>query len=290
VQWPFKEWGADAVLTGHEHVYERLTADGLPYLVNGLGGNDRRVFGATRPCSEMRYREEYGAMLVEATAVTMTFQFINLDNQVIDTYRLPAPATPQICTSTYVQDGADDVEQSEITGTVYIDGLDLELTKDLSKDRNQVVGVRFQQVTIPPGATILAAMLEFYNRKEHDEPTSLLIQGVAADHASPFGTKPFAVSAMSQTVAAVPWNDVVPWLNLGYPEPSPDVSAILQELVDRPGWQSGNAVSLILTGSGVRTTYSYEDNPDRAVGLTFRYEMQAAGSSGKRQVLPFVAR
>ena len=38
LQWPFKEWGADAVLTGHNHIYERLVIDGLNYTVNGLGG------------------------------------------------------------------------------------------------------------------------------------------------------------------------------------------------------------------------------------------------------------
>ena len=34
MQWPFKEWGADAVIAGHDHVYERIISDGLPYFVN----------------------------------------------------------------------------------------------------------------------------------------------------------------------------------------------------------------------------------------------------------------
>src|SRR5690606_31883007 len=40
MQWPFKEWGADIVLNGHDHNYERLQVNGLTYIVNGLGGGD----------------------------------------------------------------------------------------------------------------------------------------------------------------------------------------------------------------------------------------------------------
>ena len=38
MQWPFAAWGADAVLSGHAHAYERIERDGIVYFVNGLGG------------------------------------------------------------------------------------------------------------------------------------------------------------------------------------------------------------------------------------------------------------
>ena len=37
VQWPFREWGASAVLFGHDHLYERIVHEGFPYFVNGAG-------------------------------------------------------------------------------------------------------------------------------------------------------------------------------------------------------------------------------------------------------------
>ena len=43
VQWPYKLWGADAVFSGHDHTYERLTVDSLTYFVNGLGGKSLRL-------------------------------------------------------------------------------------------------------------------------------------------------------------------------------------------------------------------------------------------------------
>ena len=39
----------------------------------------------------MRYNEDYGAMLVEATADAITFQFIARSGAVIDSYTLPPP-------------------------------------------------------------------------------------------------------------------------------------------------------------------------------------------------------
>ena len=84
-QWPYRRWGATAVISGHAHVYERLVVDGFPYFVNGLGGGpiydfDEPIFG-----SEVRFRDDYGAMLVEASSQQITFQFITRQNQVIDT-------------------------------------------------------------------------------------------------------------------------------------------------------------------------------------------------------------
>lgn len=38
--WDYAAWGADLVVTGHQHVYEELNVDGLPYLVAGVGAGD----------------------------------------------------------------------------------------------------------------------------------------------------------------------------------------------------------------------------------------------------------
>jgi len=38
MQWPYGQWGADAVIAGHDHFYERLERNGISYFINGLGG------------------------------------------------------------------------------------------------------------------------------------------------------------------------------------------------------------------------------------------------------------
>ncbi len=92
LRWAFKEWGASIVIAGHEHDYERLLVNGLPYIVNGLGGATIRNFGIIDPNSQIRYNADYGAMLVDVTPDKLTFQFITRTGIVIDTYTLNAPA------------------------------------------------------------------------------------------------------------------------------------------------------------------------------------------------------
>ncbi len=82
LRWLFEQWGADAVLTGHEHNYERLlkddNADGidLPYFVNGAGGAGLYPFSATPdPDSAIRYNADHGAMLITAFDSEVVFEF-----------------------------------------------------------------------------------------------------------------------------------------------------------------------------------------------------------------------
>jgi len=88
MQWPFQEWGVSTVIAGHDHVYERLIIDNFPYFINGLGGGARYSFSTPHPGSQIRYNSDYGAMLVEAVISQITFQFINLDGEIIDTFTI----------------------------------------------------------------------------------------------------------------------------------------------------------------------------------------------------------
>ena len=96
MQWPFKEWGADAVLAGHDHTYERLAVDGLSYFVNGLGGKSKYDFGTPLPESQFQYNADYGAMLVTAAMSSITFEFYAVDGgdgTLVDRFVLvPEPA------------------------------------------------------------------------------------------------------------------------------------------------------------------------------------------------------
>ena len=93
MQWPFKEWGADVVLAGHDHVYERLTVNGLPYFVDGLGGHSIHGFGTPIDGSQVRYRGNYGAMLVTFTSTSLTLEFHSISNgdTLIDRFVIDIP-------------------------------------------------------------------------------------------------------------------------------------------------------------------------------------------------------
>jgi tartrate-resistant acid phosphatase type 5 len=86
LQWNYKGWGADLVMAGHDHTYERIVRNGFPYFVNGLGGAGIYSFGTPVSGSQVRYNAKHGAMLVEATDVKMTLRFYNTSGGLVDSY------------------------------------------------------------------------------------------------------------------------------------------------------------------------------------------------------------
>lgn len=88
MRWPFLEWGASLIMAGHDHYYERLNVNGLPVFINGLGGGPIYSFGETAEGSQVRFNDDYGAMLVVCDEQEMTLQFITRTGVVIDTFTL----------------------------------------------------------------------------------------------------------------------------------------------------------------------------------------------------------
>jgi hypothetical protein len=96
LQWPFQAWGADAVLTGHDHDYERLLVYTLPFIVDGLGGRSITGFSTVERGSQVRYNGDYGALRVDANNDALTFQFLNRQGQVIDSQTLTHRPQPVV--------------------------------------------------------------------------------------------------------------------------------------------------------------------------------------------------
>ena len=92
MRWPFKEWGADAVLSGHDHIYERLLVNGIPYFVNGVGGAELYDIRAIAPESQVRFNQDFGAMRVEATNNTVKFQMFTRAGVLVDEYTIGGTA------------------------------------------------------------------------------------------------------------------------------------------------------------------------------------------------------
>jgi tartrate-resistant acid phosphatase type 5 len=84
MRWSFAAWGADAVLAGHDHVYERLDVDGIPYLTVGLGGASLYGFAESLPGSTTRFNGDFGAVRVTVDRSSMTFDFVDAGGHTID--------------------------------------------------------------------------------------------------------------------------------------------------------------------------------------------------------------
>lgn len=88
LQWDYSGWGADAVIAGHDHHYERLELEGIPYFVNGLGGRSKREIVGILEGSGVRYDDGYGAMRITADDETMRFEFFNVAGERVDVFTI----------------------------------------------------------------------------------------------------------------------------------------------------------------------------------------------------------
>ncbi len=148
----------------------------------------------------------------------------------------------------------------------------------------QKVGVRFDDLRIPQGATISSASLEFVSHDSNSSPAMATISGHDTDDSPVFTTSNANISSRSLTSANVSWTpnnwDLNSAQNIGEKYQTSDISTVIQEIVDRSGWCGGNALSLILEGTGLREAVSFDQIEKQAPLLKVRYDATSIPSSG----------
>jgi tartrate-resistant acid phosphatase type 5 len=90
LQWPFREWGATAVLAGHDHDYERVDRAGMPYVVVGTGGKRLYDFNSIVGGSQVRVANQHGALLIELRDERASARFVTSEGTVLDSFALPS--------------------------------------------------------------------------------------------------------------------------------------------------------------------------------------------------------
>ena len=169
-----------------------------------------------------------------------------------------------------VAQGSDDAEERVSNGSVGLGSGDLELGFDRS--REQVVGLRFAGVTVPPGATITDAYVQFTVDALDSSASTLTVHGQAADDGATFQAVANDVSRRATTSASVPWSPPA-WTAKGVSgadQRTPGLAAVLQEIVDRPGWASGNAAVLVVRGNGERTAEAFEGGKPAVLHIEYQ--------------------
>jgi hypothetical protein len=165
---------------------------------------------------------------------------------------------------------SDDAEEAASGKVNRVNG-DLELALDAT---SQTVGLRFLNVSIPRSATILSSYIQFRADEKSASAVTLTIRGQAADSAGTFTVATFGISSRPRTSAGVTWAPP-PWSIIGESGPkqrTTDLSSVLQEIVNRTGW-NGGAMVLIVTGDGVgkRTAESFDAGASLAPMLHVEY-------------------
>lgn len=165
---------------------------------------------------------------------------------------------------------SDDAEQG-LLGSVTTNGDDLELV--FVNAVNQTVGLRFPGVDVPPGAVILEAWVQLKVDEVKSGVTNLRIQGQKAANAGTFIATARNVSSRPRTSASVTWSPSA-WATVGaagVAQRTPSLVPVIQEIVSQGGWTRGNALALIVTGTGTRTAESWDGDRAGAPLLHLRF-------------------
>ncbi|UCE49605.1 MAG: PD40 domain-containing protein, partial [Phycisphaerales bacterium] len=156
----------------------------------------------------------------------------------------------------------DDAEEDVDTGAMDLDSSDLELIDEYDGDGDQIVGLRFADIRISQGARIKRAYVQFtaYPVQGSSEKTDLMIHAELSANAETFKEADHNISTRKRTKASVKWSPE-PWTVKGErseKQRTPDMSPLIQQVVDQSNWQEGNALVLIISGSGRRTAESWD--------------------------------
>ena len=139
-------------------------------------------------------------------------------------------------------------EERNSNGDIDLGSSDIELTYE---DHQQTVGVRYTGVTINQGATITAASILFQVDEVSTGSLSIAIEGEDVDNSAAFTSSDYDVSNRTTTTAVVNWSPA-DWNTKGdngSDQKTSSIKTIIQEIIDRPGWSSGNSITIIFTSS-----------------------------------------
>ena len=167
---------------------------------------------------------------------------------------------------------ADDAHQFLDDGSVNNTSEQNAIGHSTTDNREVVTGVRFQGVTLAQGEHIQFARLRFVSRWYNFGDLAVIVRAHASDDAPAFTAATNNISERALTTASVPW--VIPTWYSDQDDAntrSPDLSAIVQEIVNRAGWAPGNNIAFVISlDPGVdnavrrRFFYAFAGQPERA--------------------------
>ena len=108
----------------------------------------------------------------------------------------------------------------------------------------------------------------------NSDATSLTLKGQLIGDAPTFTTTSGDISGRALTSASTAWTPTT-WTT-GSDYNSPDISSVVQEIVDQGTWASGNDIAIIITGTGHRASQAYDTDPSNAAQLVVTYTVNTA--------------
>ncbi len=178
----------------------------------------------------------------------------------------PAAPTAAATSGTLTLKVAGTKDDAEDAASMSTNGKSLDFSQN-----QQTVGLRFTDVGLPQGAKITGATISFTAIAADSAPINLQVQAEASDDAAPFSG---SFKARAKTSASALWQPK-PWRK-GLATRTSNLSSVVQEVVSRSGWESGNTLAFYVTGDRnvKRSAYSVDAGAKYAAVLRITYESQ----------------
>jgi hypothetical protein len=228
-----------------------------------------------------------------ASGNAMAFFMKGTGTREVESFDGDAPKAPQLVIeyitpvmfSTRVSAAFDDIEewiagpptQTKTVGGIDWNSSDLEFGWESTTTDPQLVGLRFQNINIPKGSMIKNAYIQFTvdATSKNADPCNVVIRYEPNDNPTTFDSNAFHLSNRSKSIDSVYWSvGGTSWSTVGsagVDQRTPNLGAMIQNIVNRNGWNSGNAMAFFLKGTGTREVESFDGDAPKAAQLVIEY-------------------
>tara|TARA_A200000159_G_scaffold106627_1_gene99325 strand:+ start:2511 stop:6584 length:4074 start_codon:yes stop_codon:yes gene_type:complete len=151
---------------------------------------------------------------------------------------------PEIVVST----GSSNNDAHEIDGSVTTSSNEVILSKGTDTVTS---GMRFETLQIPQGATIVSANIRFTSEGFNIADTSLVISAEAQADSTAFSTSSNNLSSRPKTATNVEWVAGSSFPTTGEVITTPDISGVIQEVVNLNDWCGGKDLNVLIEGTSI---------------------------------------
>lgn len=137
--------------------------------------------------------------------------------------------------------------------------------------------LRFTEIDIPQGASIVSAIITMIaNTSQSVTTCQLTINGnLANDAAAPTNVSEY--NSATRTSNSTAWQPAATTANSAFV--TPDITDIIQEIINQSGWARGNALQIFIEDNGSdssanRDWISFENSPSQVAYITISYEVE----------------
>jgi len=254
-------WADKDKSDGENHVDLKLSASGETLTLTAPDGTtiDRILFGAQDTDVSYGRVQDGGSDLQQFLSPTP-----NASNEFLATPTFKSTVFREV-----MQEADDAIEYDFANRGVNIGQFGMVMTETFTF---QKIGLRFQNIPIPSGATITGAYIQFTCKEPSVSigPSDLTIRAQTTN-AAPFIEVDSNISQRPVTLASVNWQPDE-WLLEDYAGPDEktvDLSSIVQEVVDQGSWVAGNDLAFIIDGTGVREAENFTSGTGPSLSITY---------------------